>query len=216
VWYLTTCVLQKQFVDDLKRALGGHHGASRQLVEGAAVTCVKLCKAATYINISDCTNVLFVLVQSVVQDLKVRTSLTPNIFNPNICENHNTGFFLFGIFKALLFAFAYAYKSLKLLNLSRCILQCLLFNPVKPFSRGQGWVSQDVDLMIDCFLSCFRITPHNNDLLKTCLSPSAQPIYHFVLVNALHRIVTQVRYWLNLSCYELRMITGSQFIAIDY
>ena len=47
------------------------HHFSKQLTEGSAVTCVKLCKASTYINITDRTNVLFVLVQSVIQDLKV-------------------------------------------------------------------------------------------------------------------------------------------------
>ena len=37
-----------------------------------------------------------------------------------------------------------------------------------------------------------RITPHNNDVLKVCLNPSSPSMYHFVLVNALHKIVTQV------------------------
>ena len=74
--------------------------------------------------------------------------------------------------------------------------QALLFNPPpnsKPFSKGQNIVGQDLDLYIDCFVSCFRITPHNNDVLKVCLNPHSPPIYHFVLVNALHRIITQVR-----------------------
>ena len=62
---------QKMFIDELKKAITSHHGMSKQLTEGAAATCVKLCKASTYINITDRTNVLFVLVQSVVQDLKV-------------------------------------------------------------------------------------------------------------------------------------------------
>lgn len=72
--------------------------------------------------------------------------------------------------------------------------QNLLFTPPpsKTFSRGQGIVGQDLDLYIDCFVSCFRITPHNNDVLKICLNPHSPPIYHFVLVNALHRIITQV------------------------
>ena len=73
------------------------------------------------------------------------------------------------------------------------LLQQLLFNPppnTKPFSRGQSIV--DLDLYNDCFVSCFRITPHNNDVLKVCLHPNSPPIYHFVLVNALHRIITQV------------------------
>ena len=67
----------------------------------------------------------------------------------------------------------------------------LLFNPSKTFSRSSSG-SQDVDLMIDCFLSCFRITPHNNDLLKICLNTQSPPTFHFVLVNVLYRIITQV------------------------
>ena len=51
-----------------------HHGHSRALTEGAAVTCVKLCKSSTYVNISDRANVLFVLVHTVNQDLKVCAS----------------------------------------------------------------------------------------------------------------------------------------------
>ncbi|XP_013381612.1 neurofibromin-like [Lingula anatina] len=68
-----------------------------------------------------------------------------------------------------------------------------LFNQVKPFSRGPSSVSQDIDLMIDCFVSFFRIIPHHNDVLKICLHPSSPSTYHFVLVNALHRIITQPR-----------------------
>jgi len=40
----------------------------------------------------------------------------------------------------------------------------LLFNPSKPFSRGNQ--NADVDLMIDCLVSCFRINPHNNQHFK--------------------------------------------------
>ncbi len=46
------------------------HGSSRTLTEAAAVTCVKLCKSATYINILDSNNVIFSLVQAVIGDLK--------------------------------------------------------------------------------------------------------------------------------------------------
>lgn len=42
--------------------------------------------------------------------------------------------------------------------------QNLLFNPSKPFSRGSQ--PADVDLMIDCLVSCFRISPHNNQHFK--------------------------------------------------
>lgn len=103
---------KRQFIENVKKALVPH-SSSKQLTEAAAVTCVKLCKASTYINILDSNNVVFVLVQSIINDLKI-----------------------------------------------------LLFNPAKPFTRSQTTMSQDVELMIDCFVSVFRITPHNNEALK--------------------------------------------------
>ncbi|XP_042235752.1 neurofibromin-like isoform X1 [Homarus americanus] len=130
---------KKQFIDQLKKALIPHN-ISRHLTEAAAVTCVKLCKIATYININDSNNVVFVLVQNVISELKN-----------------------------------------------------LLFNVVKPFSRGQSFICQDVDLMIDCFVSLFRILPHNNEALKVCLNPNSASSYHFVLVSSLYRIITQPR-----------------------
>ena len=69
-------------------------------------------------------------------------------------------------------------------------LQVLLFNPGKPFTRGQAYMNQDIDLMIDCFVSCFRINPHNNEALKVCLNPNSPPTFHFVLVASLYRFVT--------------------------
>ncbi|RXN07553.1 neurofibromin isoform X2 [Labeo rohita] len=126
---------KKSFVDSLRKALGQHSG-SRQLTESAAVACVKLCKACTYINWED-NSVIFLLVQSIVMDLKG-----------------------------------------------------LLFNPTKPFSRGAGCQSADVDLMIDCFVSCYRINPRNNQHFKVCLASTSPPTFHFVLVNSLHKIIT--------------------------
>ncbi|XP_033905596.2 neurofibromin isoform X11 [Acipenser ruthenus] len=128
-------VNKKLFLDNLRKALAGH-GVSKQLTESAAIACVKLCKASTYINWED-NSVIFLLVQSMVVDLKA-----------------------------------------------------LLFNPAKTFSRGTGSQSADMDLMIDCFVSCFRINPHNNQHFKVCLAPSSPPTFHFVLVNSLHRIIT--------------------------
>ena len=61
--------LQKLFLDNLRKALTGH-GGSKQLTESAAIACVKLCKASTYINWED-NSVIFLLVQSIVVDLKV-------------------------------------------------------------------------------------------------------------------------------------------------
>lgn len=57
-------------MDSLKKALSPH-SSSKQLTEAAAVTCVKLCKVSTYINILDRNNVVFLLVQNVFNDLKV-------------------------------------------------------------------------------------------------------------------------------------------------
>ncbi|XP_060549189.1 neurofibromin isoform X3 [Pantherophis guttatus] len=124
---------KKQFLDNLRKALAGHSG-SRQLTESAAIACVKLCKASTYISWED-NSVIFLLVQSMVVDLKN-----------------------------------------------------LLFNPSKPFSRGNQ--NADIDLMIDCLVSCFRINPHNNQHFKTCLAQNSPSTFHYVLVNSLHRIIT--------------------------
>ncbi|XP_051717330.1 neurofibromin isoform X2 [Ctenopharyngodon idella] len=126
---------KKSFVESLRKALAQHSG-SRQLTESAAVACVKLCKACTYINWED-NSVIFLLVQSIVMDLKG-----------------------------------------------------LLFNPTKPFSRGAGCQSADVDLMIDCFVSCYRVNPRNNQHFKVCLASTSPPTFHFVLVNSLHKIIT--------------------------
>ncbi|XP_063002910.1 neurofibromin isoform X4 [Elgaria multicarinata webbii] len=124
---------KKLFLDNLKKALAGHSG-SRQLTESAAIACVKLCKASTYISWED-NSVIFLLVQSMVVDLKN-----------------------------------------------------LLFNPSKPFSRSNQ--NADIDLMIDCLVSCFRINPHNNQHFKTCLAQNSPSTFHYVLVNSLHRIIT--------------------------
>lgn len=62
--------LQKLFLDSLRKALSGQ-GGNKQLMESAAIACVKLCKASTYINWED-HSTIFLLVQSIVMDLKVR------------------------------------------------------------------------------------------------------------------------------------------------
>ncbi|CAH1393434.1 unnamed protein product [Nezara viridula] len=129
---------KKQFIETVKRSIGPHT-SSKQLTEAAAVTCVKLCKAVSYIN-TNTANVAFTLVQTIITDLKN-----------------------------------------------------LLFNPAKPFPRGQNFVYHDIDLMVDCFVSCFRLKPQNNEALKVCLNPNVQYIYHYILVTSLYRIITQPR-----------------------
>lgn len=63
-------------LDSLKKSLIPH-SSSRQLTEAAAVTAVKLCKVSTYIHFLDSGNVVFALVQSVLNDLKVGQSECP-------------------------------------------------------------------------------------------------------------------------------------------
>ncbi|XP_052323826.1 neurofibromin-like isoform X2 [Oncorhynchus keta] len=91
--------------------------------------------------------------------------------------------------------------------------KALLFNPTKSFSRGAGSQNADVDLMIDCFVSCFRINPHNNQHFKVCLASASPSTFHFVLVNSLHRIITNsdLDWWPKIDavyCYsgELRLM----------
>nr|XP_046149528.1 neurofibromin-like isoform X2 [Oncorhynchus gorbuscha] len=60
----------KLFLESLRKALAGQ-GGSKQLTESAAIACVKLCKASTYINREDHSGI-FLLVQSMVVDLEVR------------------------------------------------------------------------------------------------------------------------------------------------
>ncbi|XP_049883616.1 neurofibromin isoform X3 [Pectinophora gossypiella] len=131
---------KKHFIDSVKRGLSPQNN-SKQMTEAAVVTCVKLCKASTYLNIADSGNVTFILVKSVINDLK-----------------------------------------------------SLLFNPSKSYIRGNltsGY--SELDLMTDCFVSLFRIMPHNNDALKVCLNLNTHISYHYVIVNSLLRIIKQPR-----------------------
>lgn len=128
---------KKNFLDSVKRGLGMHgSSSSRHLTEAAAVTCVKLTKAATYISNQHTNNIVLILVQQLMADL-----------------------------------------------------MSLLFSTSKPFSRGQNYSAQDIDLIIDCFISCFRINPHNSEVLKVCLNANYPSTYQFVLVSSLYKQV---------------------------
>ncbi|CAF4890291.1 unnamed protein product, partial [Rotaria sp. Silwood2] len=70
-------------------------------------------------------------------------------------------------------------------------LKQILFNPLKPFSRGQDKINVDLELMIEFFLYCLRLNPHNNEVLKVCLNLLSPAMFHYVLVKALYRIITQ-------------------------
>ena len=135
---------KRNFLDTLKRQLHvqvlGKHISAGGTESAAVVTFVKLCKSTTYINNKDSNNVLFLMVQSVIGDLKQ-----------------------------------------------------ILFNPSKPFSRGQDKINADLELMIEFFLACLRLNPHNNEVLKVCLNLSSPAMFHYVLVKTLYRIITQER-----------------------
>ena len=61
---------KKQFIDAIKKSLQSHGSSNKSMVEAGAITCVKLCKAATYINVLDSNNVIFSVVHTVINDLK--------------------------------------------------------------------------------------------------------------------------------------------------
>jgi neurofibromin 1 len=67
-------------------------------------------------------------------------------------------------------------------------LKTILFNPTKPFCRGTDKATQDIELMIEFFLACVRLNPHNNEVLKICLNLSSASVFHYILVKALYRI----------------------------
>ena len=52
--------------------------------------------------------------------------------------------------------------------LSFTVSQAVLFNPSRPFRNPT--TRDDVELMIDCFVSFYRITPHSNEVLKVVMS----------------------------------------------
>ncbi|KAG8232722.1 hypothetical protein J437_LFUL013315, partial [Ladona fulva] len=69
---------KKHFIDSIKRAVGPH--GTNKYTEAAALTCVKLCKASTYISNLDPNNVAFTLVQSVINDLKLKNLASKVLF----------------------------------------------------------------------------------------------------------------------------------------
>ncbi|XP_038058629.1 neurofibromin-like isoform X2 [Patiria miniata] len=89
----------------------------------------------------------------------------------------------------------------KLVNKLMLDLKMLLFNPNKPFSRGAGNFSADIELMVECAVACFRLRPDKCEHFNACLSVNAPPHFHLVLVRALHTIVTKsnMKWWPKIS-----------------
>ena len=73
-----------------------------------------------------------------------------------------------------------------------CLFQGLLFNVSKPFSLGSGSLVTTEDLMVDCFVSSFRINYRNNQHFDMCLQPSSPFIYQLAYVKGTYSIVKQV------------------------
>ena len=83
-------------------------------------------------------------------------------------------------------------QSASLIRLS-CLFQGLLFNVSKPFSLGSGSLVTTEDLMVDCFVSSFRINYRNNQHFDMCLQPSSPFIYQLAYVKGTYSIVKQVQ-----------------------
>ncbi|KAJ8682950.1 hypothetical protein QAD02_018742 [Eretmocerus hayati] len=70
-------------------------------------------------------------------------------------------------------------------------LVSLLFGN-QSFFKGKSY--PEADLMIDCFVSCFRIKLSNiDDVFKVCLASSSCNLYQLTLVCSLHKIICQPR-----------------------
>lgn len=69
----TCCVPQlyrkKQFIETIKRSISPHAN-NKQLAELSAITCVRLCKASTYVSHHD-SAIVVTFIQTVLHDLKV-------------------------------------------------------------------------------------------------------------------------------------------------
>lgn len=76
-------------------------------------------------------------------------------------------------------------------------LKALLFNINKPFSLGSGSFLTTEELMVDCFVSSFRINYRNNQHFDICLQPNSPIIYHLAFVKGTYSIVkeTSLRWW---------------------
>ena len=71
--------------------------------------------------------------------------------------------------------------------------QALLFNVNKPFSLGSGSFLTTEELMVDCFVSSFRINYRNNQHFDICFQPNSPAIYHLAYVKGTYSIVKEVK-----------------------
>ncbi|XP_030848330.1 neurofibromin isoform X1 [Strongylocentrotus purpuratus] len=123
---------KKQLLDSLRRWLESPSSSNRQQMEWAVVACVKLCKAASYLQNSE-GNALYDWVLKMLTDLNLQ-----------------------------------------------------LFCPSRPL-RSQV----DVELLIDSAVACYRLRPSVPEHFRTCLQAQSPTVFHLVLVQSLHTIVTK-------------------------
>ncbi|XP_071499783.1 neurofibromin-like [Diadema antillarum] len=122
---------KKQLLDSLRRWLEPS-GTNKQQTEWAVVACVKLCKAASYLQNTE-GNALYEWVLDMLRDL------TQHLFCP---------------------------------------------------ARTQR-AQVDVELLIDCAVACYRLRPSNREHFMTCIQVQVPTVFHLVLVQSLHTIVTK-------------------------
>jgi hypothetical protein len=79
------------------------------------------------------------------------------------------------------------------LNHAETDLKEKLFNPTVPFRKGGDNGVIDVDLMTDCLVSSFRISPRKvlTSLFPDCVHPDAPPHFKMVMVKGLLRIAKE-------------------------
>lgn len=74
----------------------------------------------------------------------------------------------------------------------RVLFQALLFNICKQFTLVSQTTISVETLMVDCFVSSFRINYRNSQPFDDCLLPTAPVIFSVVYVKGLCTIVRQV------------------------
>ena len=90
-------------------------------------------------------------------------------------------------------------------------LQALLFNVSKPFSVGSGGFFTTEELMVDCFVSSFRINYRNNQHFDICLQPNSPIIFHLVYVKGTYAIVKEVN-----KSFEITMSRVHWIVSYKY
>ena len=90
-------------------------------------------------------------------------------------------------------------------------LQALLFNVSKPFSVGSGGFFTTEELMVDCFVSSFRINYRNNQHFDICLQPNSPIIFHLVYVKGTYAIVKEVNKFFQITMSRVHWIVSYKY-----